>query len=167
MAQKWENLNPPWAAVHAGAPAAECEVGVAIWAVIALGSGWSFPEKLHPTGVVACACSQQDRGHCCDSSLKEKCPVPSSPTYCSLHPIRDSKLHPHYSDTGRKAAVGLPPALCCSGRGQQQEIKNCFSVASEPCGLNEPTNPAAPRPRCLAPEQQITDRPVQLNLQHS
>lgn len=41
MAQKWENLNPPWAAVHAEAPAAECEVGVAIRAVTALGSGWS------------------------------------------------------------------------------------------------------------------------------
>lgn len=106
-----------------------------------------------PTGVMACACSQQDRGRCCDSSLREKRLVLSSPTYCSLHLTSDSKHHPYYSGTGRKAAVGLPPALCFSGRGQQQEIKNCFSVAPEPCGLNEPTNPAAPRPRCLAPEQ--------------
>ena len=54
------------------------------------------------------------------------------------------KQHPHYSDISRIAATGLPPALCFSGRGQQQEIKNCFYVASELCRLNEPTNPAVP-----------------------
>lgn len=52
--------------------------------------------------------------------------------------------HPYYGDISGIAAAGLPPALCCSGRGQQQEIKNCFYVASELCRLNEPTNPAVP-----------------------
>lgn len=54
------------------------------------------------------------------------------------------KQHPYYSDISRIAATGLPPALCFSGRGQQQEIRNCFYVASELCRLNEPTNPAVP-----------------------
>lgn len=52
------------------------------------------------------------------------------------------KQRPHYGDISRIAATGLPPALCFSGRGQQQEIKTCFYVASKLCQLNEPTNPA-------------------------
>lgn len=60
------------------------------------------------------------------------------------------KQHPYYGDISRIAATGLPPALCFSGRGQQQEIKNCFYVASERCRLNEPTNPAVPARVLLA-----------------
>lgn len=60
------------------------------------------------------------------------------------------KQHPHYGDISRIAATGLPPALCFSGRGQQQENKIWFYVASELCWLNEPTNPAVPARVLLA-----------------
>lgn len=60
------------------------------------------------------------------------------------------KQHLHYGDISQIAATGLPPTLCFSGRGQQQENKNWFYVASELCRLNEPTNPAVPARVLLA-----------------
>lgn len=99
--------------------------------------------RQHPCAVAALPApaahlpGQQERG------LKNSpsCAAPCIAVFISKGTVNQRLCE---GDISRIAATGLPPALCFSGRGQQQEIKTCFYVASELCRLNEPTNPAVP-----------------------